>query len=124
VPQTVTVTGADDAVDDGDIAYSIVTGPVGGDDATYAAIDPADVAATNADDDAAGIEVTPVSGSARPRRAAAASFSVVLTSRPDRRCGDPGRIERSDRGHDVRRQPDVHRRRLEPAADRHRDGCG
>jgi hypothetical protein len=60
VPQTVTVTGVDDLVDDGDIAYGVVVGAAASSDPIYAAIDPADVAVTNADDDAAGITVTPV----------------------------------------------------------------
>jgi hypothetical protein len=57
-------------------------GCAGSSDPIYAAIDPADVAVTNADDDAAGITVTPVAGSAPPRRAVRASFTVVLTSQP------------------------------------------
>jgi hypothetical protein len=35
---------------------------VASDDGMYATIDPADVAVTNTDDDAAGIAVTPVAG--------------------------------------------------------------
>jgi hypothetical protein len=56
------VTGVDDLVDDGDIAYGVVVGAAASSDPIYAAIDPADVAVTNADDDAAGITVTPVAG--------------------------------------------------------------
>jgi hypothetical protein len=82
VPQTVTVTGVDDAADDGDIAYSIVTGAAASDDANYATIDPADVEVLNADDDAAGIDVTPVAGLGTTEAGGTASFSVVLTSQP------------------------------------------
>jgi hypothetical protein len=82
VPQTVTVTGVDDAADDGDIAYSIATGAAASDDANYAAIDPADVEVVNADDDAAGIDVTPVAGLGTTEAGGTASFSVVLTSQP------------------------------------------
>jgi hypothetical protein len=74
------VTGVDDLVDDGDIAYGVVVGAPASSDPIYAAIDPADVAVTNADDDAAGITVTPSPASAPPRRAGTASFTVVLTS--------------------------------------------
>ena len=51
--QTVTVTGVDDALVDGDVAYTIATTVTSG-DAIYAAINPADVAVTNTDNDAAG----------------------------------------------------------------------
>jgi hypothetical protein len=53
VPQTVTVTGVNDPVDDGDIAYGVTLGAPTSADLVYAAIDPADVAVTNTDDDAA-----------------------------------------------------------------------
>ncbi|MCA9209401.1 MAG: hypothetical protein KDA55_13645, partial [Planctomycetales bacterium] len=49
-PQTITVTGADDSIVDGDVAYSIVTGAIGG-SSDYAGIDPNDVSVTNEDDD-------------------------------------------------------------------------
>jgi hypothetical protein len=120
VPQTVTVTGVDDLVDDGDIAYSVVAGCAASSDPIYAAIDPADVAVTNADNDAAGITVTPVAGSAPPRRAAPRASPWSSPASPPRR-GHPGRLQRYDGGHGLGREPDVHRRRLERAADRHRD---
>jgi hypothetical protein len=82
VPQTVTVTGVDDLVDDGDIAYGVVVGAPTSSDPIYAAIDPADVAVTNADDDAAGITVTPVAGLGTTEAGGTASFTVVLTSEP------------------------------------------
>ncbi len=52
VPQTVTVTGVNDAVDDGDIAYTILTGTATSTDVLYAGFNPMDVAVTNLDDDA------------------------------------------------------------------------
>jgi hypothetical protein len=51
VPQTITVTGVDDAVQDGDIPYTLVTGAAVSADANYSGIDPDDITATNADDD-------------------------------------------------------------------------
>ena len=39
VAQTVTVTGVDDALDDGDVAYTIVTAPATSTDATYSGVD-------------------------------------------------------------------------------------
>ena len=59
VAQTVTVTGVDDALDDGNVAYTIATTVTSG-DAIYAAINPADVGVTNTDNDAAAITVTPI----------------------------------------------------------------
>jgi hypothetical protein len=54
VAQTVTLTGVDDAVQDGDIGYTVTLGAPTTTDAIYAAINPADVAVTNTDNDAAG----------------------------------------------------------------------
>ena len=51
VPQTVTVTGVDDAIVDGDIAYAVVTAPAVSADLDYDWLDAADVSATNLDDD-------------------------------------------------------------------------
>ncbi len=79
--QTATVTGVDDAVDDGDIAYTIVTAITSG-DPLYAAIDPADVGVTNLDDDVAGVTVAPTSGLTTTEAGATATFTLVLASQP------------------------------------------
>ncbi len=79
-PQTVTVTGVDDFVDDGDQAYLILTSASSG-DPLYAAIDPADVAATNLDDDGVGVTVTPANGPTN-EAGAGTDFSFVLDSQP------------------------------------------
>ena len=47
VAQTVTVTGVQDFINDGNIAYSIITGTASSGDAAYNGLDPADVALTN-----------------------------------------------------------------------------
>jgi subtilisin-like proprotein convertase family protein len=54
-PQTVTVTGVDDEVEDGNVAYTIILDidPASTTDPDYSVLDPADVAVTNLDDDAA-----------------------------------------------------------------------
>ena len=57
-----TVTGVDDAVDDGDVSYTIVTAAATSGDPGYNGINPADVSAINTDDDVAGITVSPTSG--------------------------------------------------------------
>jgi outer membrane protein OmpA-like peptidoglycan-associated protein len=81
-PKVVTVTGVDDPVDDGDVAYTIVTAPATSLDLTYNGADPADVTVTNFDNDAAGITVTPTAGLVTTENGGTATFSVVFTSQP------------------------------------------
>ena len=52
VAQTVTVTGVDDALVDGDVAYSIVTAAAVSGDTNYSGLDVDDVSLTNTDNDA------------------------------------------------------------------------
>eukprot|EP01063_Lacrimia_lanifica_P020171 TRINITY_DN2750_c0_g1_i2.p1 TRINITY_DN2750_c0_g1~~TRINITY_DN2750_c0_g1_i2.p1 ORF type:complete len:2588 (+),score=575.87 TRINITY_DN2750_c0_g1_i2:1293-9056(+) len=80
--QTVTVTGAADDVDDGDIAYTIVTGALVSADANYAGMLAADVMVTNVDDDVAGITVSAPSSSSVTEGGGEAEFSIVLDSEP------------------------------------------
>jgi CSLREA domain-containing protein len=82
IAQTVTVTGIDDAVDDGDINYTIITSTAISSDSAYNGLAVADVALTNVDDDTAGITVTPVSGLVTTEAGGTAQFSIVLTSQP------------------------------------------
>ncbi|GAF84680.1 unnamed protein product, partial [marine sediment metagenome] len=49
--QTVTITGQEDTVEDGNIHYTIQVGPVTSNDPDYAAIDPPDVSVRNMDDE-------------------------------------------------------------------------
>src|SRR5206468_3451109 len=51
-------------------------------DPIYNGMDAADVSLSNADDDAAGITVTPTAGLATTEAGGAASFTVVLNSQP------------------------------------------
>jgi hypothetical protein len=51
--QRVTITGVDDTVVDGAVAYSIITGAASSADPLYNGLDPADVSVTNSDDDKA-----------------------------------------------------------------------
>lgn len=81
-PQTVTVSGVDDALTDGDIAYTIVLAPAQSADPAYAGRDPDDVSVVNVDDDMPGITVTPTSGLTTTESGGTASFTVVLTSQP------------------------------------------
>ena len=80
--QTVTATGVDDFIDDGDIAYTIVTAAATSSDSNYAGQNPADVSVTNTDNDTAGITVSPTSGLVTTEAGGAATFTVRLTSQP------------------------------------------
>ena len=82
VAQTVTVTGVDDAVVDGDVGYTIVTAPAASTDPNYTGVNAADVAVTNTDNDAAGITVTPTAGLTTTEAGGTATFTVVLTTQP------------------------------------------
>ena len=81
-PQTVTVTGANDFVIDGSVAYTIVTAAAVSGDPVYSGFDAADVAVSNADNDVAGIVVAPVAGLVTTEAGGTATFTVVLTSEP------------------------------------------
>lgn len=81
-PQTVTVTGADDAVQDGNAPYTVVLGAAASSDGDYSGFDPSDVSATNTDNDSAGITVTPTSGLVTTEAGGTATFTVVLNSEP------------------------------------------
>ena len=58
--QMVTVTGVDDFLDDGSIAYTVSIGQPTTTDTRYAVINPPDISAVNRDDDVAGVTVTGV----------------------------------------------------------------
>ena len=81
VPQTVTATGVDDDVDDGDIAYTVLTATATSTDTDYDGLDPDDVDATNTDDDTAGATVSAISG-LTTEAGGTATFTIVLNSEP------------------------------------------
>jgi hypothetical protein len=82
-PQTVTATGVNDAVADGNQTYTIVTAPATSADTTgYSGLNAADVSATNVDNDSAGITVAPTSGLTTTEAGGTDSFTVVLNSQP------------------------------------------
>ncbi len=83
VPQTVTITGVNDAVDDGDISYTIILAAATSTDPNYDGLNPADVSVVNVDDDVAGIAVSPTSGLVTSEGGGQASFTIVLTSQPE-----------------------------------------
>ena len=80
-PKTVTVTGQDDDIDDGDKAYSIITAESASADSLYR-INPDDISVTNTDDDTAGVTVSQTSGISTTEAGGQDSFTVVLDSEP------------------------------------------
>ena len=82
IPQTVTVYGQNDNIDDGNKTLTIeVRNPLST-DALYAAINPTDITVTNIDNDAASITVTPVTGLVTTEAGGTATFTIVLGSEP------------------------------------------
>jgi hypothetical protein len=83
VPQTVTVTGINDLVADGDGAYSVVTSPATSNDPNYSGVNPPDVSVVNLDSvNVAAINVSPASGLQTDTTGATTTFNVALNSKP------------------------------------------
>jgi len=80
-PHTVTVTGVDDSIIDGDQSYSVVLATATSADALYNGLDPADVAAVNHDNDLAGFTVTPLAVTVS-EFGDSDFFTIVLNSPP------------------------------------------
>jgi len=81
-PQSVTVTGVDDAIADGNQPYTIVIDKASSADLGYDVINPPDVALSNIDNDTAAVLVNPTSGLSTSEAGGTAFFTVVLTSQP------------------------------------------
>ncbi len=79
-PQTVTVTGQDDAAADGQIAYSIVLAAATSTDARYNGMKPSNVEAINADNEA-GVTLS-ASSLATTEAGGTATFTVELNTAP------------------------------------------
>lgn len=79
-PQTVMVSGEDDAVVDGDQTYSVTFGPSSSDDADFEDLS-GSAALTNTDDESAGLTLSAISGDSR-EDGTQASFTVVLNAPP------------------------------------------
>ncbi|MFM7058794.1 MAG: S8 family serine peptidase, partial [Planctomycetota bacterium] len=82
VPQTVTATGLNDLIDDGNIAWTVVLAAATSTDTAYNGLNASDVALTNIDDDTAGITVSAPSGTVTSEAGAAVTFTVKLDSEP------------------------------------------
>jgi hypothetical protein len=80
--QSVTVTGVDDSLVDGDVEYTIVTDAAESDDPNYDELDAADVVVTNTDDDTTGFVLDPSDGVITTEMGGSRTFSVALVSEP------------------------------------------
>jgi hypothetical protein len=81
VPQTVTITGVNDAVIDGTVAYTIILGVASSADPNWNGLNPSDVSVANTDNDSA-FTVTPVSGLVTTEAGGTATFDVHLNFAP------------------------------------------
>lgn len=82
VPKTVTVSGVDDVVNDGDIAYSVVTTSVVSADPNYNNLVAPSVDLVNIDNDVSALAVNPAGGLVTTEAGGTATFTVALTSQP------------------------------------------
>lgn len=82
VAQTVTVTGVDDVVIDGNQAVTIATSAASSGDTNYNGLAVADVSVTNNDNDSANVVVSPTSGLVVSESGTTATFTMVLAAMP------------------------------------------
>ncbi|MFO1001132.1 MAG: Calx-beta domain-containing protein [Planctomycetaceae bacterium] len=82
-PQQISIFGVDDFIDDGDIAYTIVTGAAISSDPNYSGRNPVDLSVTNIDNDTAGVVITESSGSTNVTEGGVSdSYTARLASQP------------------------------------------
>ena len=86
-PQTVTATGIDDQIVDGDVAYGISATVASADDRYDPTINtalalPDPVTVTNIDNDTPGVTISAISGNTTEANAGTATFDVVLNTEP------------------------------------------
>lgn len=81
-PQTVTITGLNDDVDDGDIAYKVTFGASTSTDTGSNGITPAALSLTNIDNDTAGLLVSAPSSATTTEKGGTSTFKVRLKTKP------------------------------------------
>ena len=81
-PQTVTITGVEDAISNGNVTFTIVTTAATSDDTAYNGMDASDVSVIKIDNDITDITAIPTSGLSVTEAGGTASFTVVLNSQP------------------------------------------
>ncbi len=82
ITQSVTATGQDDLIADGNQIYTIVLAPVVSADAAYNGFNPADITITSTDNGAPGFTLNTVSGLVTTEGGGTASFTVRLNTAP------------------------------------------
>ncbi len=80
--QTITVTGVDDNMIDGNIAYSVVTAAAISSDPTYSGFNAIDATLTNADEDTAGLVILPSGTLSVSESGGFAPYTLALSSQP------------------------------------------
>ena len=81
-PKTITVTGVDDAIDDGDIAYAVMATNVVSTDPVYNNLVTPSIDLINIDNDDSAVVVSPADGLVTSESGATATFTVALKSQP------------------------------------------
>ena len=120
--QTVTVTGVNDDLDDGDVAYTIVTAAATSSDPAYSGLNAADVSLTNTDNDTAGITVNPTAGLVTTEGGRTANFTIVLATQPTANVTIGLSSNDTTEGTVAPAERHVHDRQLEPGPDGDSDG--
>ncbi|HEY4761826.1 MAG TPA: DUF4347 domain-containing protein, partial [Thermoguttaceae bacterium] len=83
VAQTVTITGVDDIIIDGNVAYTIVTAPAASADPIYNGMNAADVSVINTDNETAQVLITQSGGATNVAEGGATdAYTVRLTTQP------------------------------------------
>jgi subtilisin family serine protease len=81
-PQTVTLTGVDDLIDDGDAPWTAILAAAISTDPNYNGLNPADISLVNLDDDTAGIFISALSDSSTAESGTSVTFTIRLDSQP------------------------------------------
>jgi hypothetical protein len=80
--QTITITGIDDAITDGNIVGSIVTGAAQSTDSRYGGVDPSNVSVTNLDNETVNIAVNPSGTIETTEAGGSAIIELTISTQP------------------------------------------
>eukprot|EP01060_Flectonema_neradi_P012431 TRINITY_DN19249_c0_g2_i2.p1 TRINITY_DN19249_c0_g2~~TRINITY_DN19249_c0_g2_i2.p1 ORF type:complete len:3815 (+),score=837.64 TRINITY_DN19249_c0_g2_i2:5278-16722(+) len=81
-PQTITITGVDDDVADGDVPFTVILSPAVSNDVAYKSFNAPDIAAVNTDDDTASVILNAPSLLSCTEGGASIDFTIALSSQP------------------------------------------
>ncbi len=82
IPQTVTVIGADDVLDDGTIQYTLSISATSVGDSDYEGLTTGDITITSYDDDTSDIFISPIADLVTSEDLDTATFTIVLDAQP------------------------------------------